>query len=312
MRMLSLWYMAEEGRTHAWRTGALKDHPVKPHVGFLLEHPAGPGDHAGSLFQTSMWRTFATEELMGEIPCVINGRAVVLGGNLDLWHLRDCHFGALSEGDAYSSVWPMELIAHVAGALHSWTGLRNREGLLASLMRTASSSVGENVGDLAKFNVGEWRLHVQRDHLPYRKDCRICIERASGKPHRRVTHPSAYCLSIDTAGPFRNPGTGGYKYLLVGCYRHPKLPGPEEETKEASSRRSHLVLMMVKTGCWRIRRRLTKVKFYLKASLKVVSGLLIQATPRILRKVIVQIRRLRASGSWRSLWSLSRSMSPDL
>ena len=39
VRMLSLWYMAEEGRTFAWRQGSLKSPPLKPHVGFMLEHP---------------------------------------------------------------------------------------------------------------------------------------------------------------------------------------------------------------------------------------------------------------------------------
>ena len=75
----------------------------------------------------------------------------------------------------------------------------------------------------------EWQLHVKRDHLPYRKDCRHCIQAASGRPHRRTSHRSAYVLSIDVAGPFRDRGKdmGGskYKVMLVASYQQfPKLP----------------------------------------------------------------------------------------
>ena len=220
VRMMMLFYLAEEGRTCVWRSGKVKS-MIKPHVGFLLEHPDLREGDRMSLFQTPLWKAFAMDTLMGEIPCEMNGRQVVFGGNLDLWHLRGAKLGQLGAG----SVWPLEMVAHVAFALRAWVGLRNKEGFLSSLMKRSWIEEGENA-TLNKFDVGEWKLHVQRDHLPYRKDCRICIERASGRPHRKVVHPSAYCLSIDTAGPFRNVGNGGYKYLLVGCYRHPRLPGP--------------------------------------------------------------------------------------
>eukprot|EP00439_Symbiodinium_sp_Y106_P066974 s337_g11.t1 len=87
----------------------------------------------------------------------------------------------------------------------------------------------EKVGRLAKFNAQEWRLHLQRDHLPYRRDCRVCAERFSGKPHKRIFHPSACVLSIDTASLFRHNAMGSYKYLLVACYRFPQLRGMEGE-----------------------------------------------------------------------------------
>ena len=86
---------------------------------------------------------------------------------------------------------------------------------------------------LCRFDVAEWRLHLQRDHLPYRRDCRVCVERSTGKPHRKVDHPTAYSLSIDTAGPFRTKGPVGHQYLLVACYRFPKLPGTKTEDKKA-------------------------------------------------------------------------------
>ena len=229
VRMMTLFYMAEEGRTALWRAGRLRS-MVKPHVGFLLEHPDEQKGELMSFFQTPLWKSFAWDNLMGEVPVTMNGKGVVLGGNMDLWHLHGAQLG--SEGNGLGSVWPMELIAHVAYALKAWVGLRNHEGLLSSLTRRSWLQSWEPV-ELNKFDAKDWRLHVQRDHLPYRRDCRECVERASGKPHRRLHHPSPCVLSVDTAGPFRAKGAGGYRYLLVGCYRHPKLKGtnPEDEKK---------------------------------------------------------------------------------
>ena len=116
----------------------------------------------------------------------------------------------------------------MAGAVRNWTGLRHSEELLASLTRRRLGRE-EETAHLAKFDIGEWKLHLQRDHLPYRRDCRVCVERASGRPHRKISHPSAYSLAVDTAGPFRCLGEGGYKYLMVGCYRFPKLAGIGEK-----------------------------------------------------------------------------------
>ncbi|CAE7278448.1 GIP, partial [Symbiodinium microadriaticum] len=230
VRMMTLYYLAQQGRTLRWHNGGLKS-MVKPHVGFLLEHPYTREGGLVSLFQMPLWKMFALDNMMGEVPCVVNERNVVLGGNLNLWHLRDERLG-LRESMELGSVWPFELTTQVVGAIRSWVGLRNHESLLASLMRTSWVQDGETA-NLNKFNAHDWRLHVQRDHLPYRRDCRECIERASGKPHRKVGHPTPCTLSIDTAGPFRTKGAGGYKYLLVGCYRHPILKGtsPEDEEK---------------------------------------------------------------------------------
>ncbi|CAE7806981.1 unnamed protein product [Symbiodinium sp. CCMP2592] len=257
VKMMLLFYMAQEGRTALWRAGGLRT-MVKPHVGFLLEHPAGPGGGRLSFFDTPLWKAFAMDSLMGEVPCSVNEKEVILGGNMNLWHLREARLGPEGSRDQGSiwplelvahvaclgpegsrdqgSIWPLELVAHVAFAVRAWVGLRNHEGFLSSLVNRSWLRDPEPL-QLNKFNVRDWQLHVQHDHLPYRKDCRICIERASGKPHRKVSHPSAYCLSIDTAGPFRNVGAGGYKYLLVGCYRHPKLLGttPEEEPAKGPS-----------------------------------------------------------------------------
>ena len=252
-RMMVLWYVAEEGRCKAWRQGILRPSVVKPHVAFLLEHPDNGGrDDRASFFASPLWKAFAMDALMGEVECKMNGRSTVLGGNLDLWHLQGTTMGPTSPGDPVGSMWPLELVANVAHSLKAWVGSRRKESLLSSLVRRSWMDFMEEAhegpatdeatpglgGDaaphLCRFDADEWRLHLQRDHLPYRKDCRVCVERSTGKPHRKVSHPTAYSLSIDTAGPFRTTGRAGHKYLLVACYRFPKLPGTkvDDETKK--------------------------------------------------------------------------------
>ncbi|CAE7694193.1 GIP [Symbiodinium sp. CCMP2592] len=119
-RMMMLWYIAEEGRCKAWRQGMLRRSVVKPHVGFLLEHPDGGGrDDRLSLFASPLWRAFSMDALMGEVECVMNGTPTVLGGNLDLWHLQGAELGAALPGDPTGSMWPLELVANVTLLIHN-------------------------------------------------------------------------------------------------------------------------------------------------------------------------------------------------
>ena len=70
-------------------------------------------------------------------------------------------------------------------------------------------------------------------HLPYRRDCKQCIEgSALGPFHRRVKHPRSFALSVDLFGPVpvaeagRDEGcvTGKsiLRYGLVGAFRVPR------------------------------------------------------------------------------------------
>ena len=177
------------------------------------------------LFGTTMWKTFARMYTMDEVKCDLeNLGPTTLGTNLNLWSLEGEDGHGLKAGTR-TSRWPTGMISSVCDALCAWPGFATREHALTSMVRRLGRRDGEEgEGKLAKFSLEEWRIHLRRDHLPYRKDCRECIQRATGKPHRRVAHPSAYVLSIDTAGPFRATGTDGARYLLVGCFRFPKIP----------------------------------------------------------------------------------------
>ena len=57
---------------------------VKPHGGFLLEHPETQDDGRLSIFDTPLWKSFATDSLMAVVSCVMNEKKVGLGGNMNL------------------------------------------------------------------------------------------------------------------------------------------------------------------------------------------------------------------------------------
>ena len=58
-----------------------------------------------------------------------------------------------------------------------------------------------------------WQLHLQRDHVPYRKDCEQCVmSLGTGRPHRRTKQKSAYVLSVDIGGPLRATSRDGHGY----------------------------------------------------------------------------------------------------
>ena len=78
-----------------------------------------------------------------------------------------------------------------------------------------------------------WKRHLANGHVPYRRDCRQCVEGAAlGHFHKKVTHPKLYSLSVDLFGPVpvaeagRDEGcvTGKciLRYGLVAAFRIPK------------------------------------------------------------------------------------------
>ena len=84
-----------------------------------------------------------------------------------------------------------------------------------------------------------WAEHIAFNHVPFRRDCRVCQESAQQcSPHKKVKYPQAGVLSLDTAGPMIPAyDQGGYqaRYFLVGVltWRVPrgttKLDQPEDE-----------------------------------------------------------------------------------
>ena len=127
----------------------------------------------------------------------------------------------------------------------SWT-TSMRRSLARDLRETGVASTRawhhkELSPDLRKLSAEQaWRLHVERDHVPFRKDCEQCVmSLGSGRPHRRTKQKSAYVLSVDIGGPLRatsRDGHGyGYRYFLAASYTKPRFadqPDPAPHSPE--------------------------------------------------------------------------------
>ena len=86
---------------------------------------------------------------------------------------------------------------------------------------------------LSSADVERWRRHLANGHLPYRRDCKQCVEGSGlGVYHRRVRYPKSFTLSVDLFGPVPVGEAGRdescvtgknlLRYGLVGAFRVPK------------------------------------------------------------------------------------------
>ena len=78
---------------------------------------------------------------------------------------------------------------------------------------------------ISQLALESWKNHFLHDHLPARRDCMHCV-RAQGRsrPHRRVTHPDSFTLSVDLSGkmnPGKDQGGDRCRYIMVACYTFP-------------------------------------------------------------------------------------------
>ena len=146
--------------------------------------------------------------------------------------------------------WETGLFTMVQRAWVLWKWERANEG-----------EVAERRAILKKLTEEEsYALHVQHDHVPYRRGCPICIS-AQGRQrsHWRSGFPGMHSLSVDIAGPLisgrswdveasgRDKG-GGYKYFLACAYAipggfAPTSPGREglKEGAEGSEETGHML-----------------------------------------------------------------------
>eukprot|EP00435_Cladocopium_sp_Y103_P073367 s158_g43.t1 len=74
---------------------------------------------------------------------------------------------------------------------------------------------------LQKLDMAAWRRHVRQQHVPFRKDCRFCLESMGmSQPHRRSNNASsAFTMSVNVMGPYctgKDLGTGkSCRYAMV-------------------------------------------------------------------------------------------------
>ena len=195
-----------------------KSKPERPL--FLLEQPGDPVDYMPDC--VSFWRTKGWEALkaaanlnlltvnQGDFTPWKEGAPVKptgLGTNMKLRLPKERNPGAKGRGDGKRTD---------SSALARWV-----PGLCDAIASACATALQEEQEPEVKVKALSWDQHVQNGHVPFRRDCRVCQQQsATSRPHRKVKHPLAGTLSLDTAGPYPVAPNGRdiAKYILVGTY----------------------------------------------------------------------------------------------
>ncbi|CAE7699215.1 TY5A, partial [Symbiodinium sp. CCMP2456] len=209
-------------------------------IPYLAEH-AGLPDHVASSFRdwSGVTKVRLNQGALGDRYL----RPTEVDTNLDLRFLEELGVqgedrmvsseGSIKDEEAEALLRAFEAES-VVSSDDEGDPLENVEGSEAQVQR---------VNDPSPAEVERWKAHLQNGHVPYRRDCRQCIEGAGvGVQHRRVRHPQSYALSADLFGPVPSAehgrdetcvsGRRNLKYALVGAFRIPRS-AVEGDTKEA-------------------------------------------------------------------------------
>ena len=114
-------------------------------------------------------------------------------------------------------------------------------GLVAAIVKAGAAYLEllDTTYACRRLDVEGFKRHIQNHHMPYRRDCKQCLETmGQSGPHRQLKlDGAAYCLSLDLAGPFPLGKDEGFnkkstaKYILVGTAAIPRLDREGEEGK---------------------------------------------------------------------------------
>ena len=228
--------LAEEDDILLWRMVflaivsdmVLKANGSDRRIVFGLEQPAEPEykPEVVSFWWTEEWR--ALRDLMGwheqklnqgdfvERPVEVPVKPTKMGGSLSLEVPKKKNPLARSRDDG---------VVLDSKDLARWVPM---------MMRAVSKALADQVFGHAevKLRALTWDQHVSAGHVPFRRDCRVCQEAsAKGRPHRKVKHPLAGTLSIDTAGPFPLAEEDGenMKFIVVGAFTWLRPVGGDED-----------------------------------------------------------------------------------
>ena len=178
---------------------------------FLLEQPASPKEYMPEV--VSFWDTREWAQIKEEFNFV---EVTMNQGDHGGKAMKPTTFG----GDLTLKVPPQRPCGHIKRET-----IKNSKELsrwAPGVMTMVATAIVEGVlSDEVSMRSLSWSEHIMNHHTPYRRDCRICQETLQRqKPHRRVKHPWAGVLSLDTAGPLEigKDIHAKAKYLLVGAY----------------------------------------------------------------------------------------------
>ena len=81
-----------------------------------------------------------------------------------------------------------------------------------------------------------FKRHLAQDHLPWRRDCRHCVEGGiQSRMHRRIKTPEGFTLSLDLLGKYEKGFSEHHPevvWCLVGCFTVPELAVKASEGEE--------------------------------------------------------------------------------
>ena len=176
---------------------------------FSVEQPASPKDYMPevvSFWDTEQWKklketmrwdevTFHQKPLGGA-----TAKPTTFGGSLKLQpeeHEMRSTVKVSVRSSADLARWPPGVMNMVA------------QSLIEQVMRRKK-----------KMMALSWDEHLAMNHTPARRDCKVCQENMQQcSPHKKVQHPRAGVLSLDTAGPLipaYDQGGCQTRYFLVG------------------------------------------------------------------------------------------------
>ena len=135
--------------------------------------------------------------------------------------------------------WAFGLVKRIRHRLAKWLHESDAEREAMVLKKE------EREGTLRRLTAEEraFRDHCLRGHIPFRRDCQICVS-AAGKErrHLRRKHGDAYTLSLDLAGPYKCSKDAHQqkpRHAVIGVYQFPMLdpnvgrpPEKEEDADE--------------------------------------------------------------------------------
>ena len=226
-RAWMVWIIAEEMRKAEGKEEMTK---------FGMEQPAVPEkQEVVTIWKTSQWKNF--ESAYGF------GRQSFYQGDFG---------GAAKKPTSWGGNLPIELPRHRGfGTKREVAGKTKEEILLEArklsrwapgMMRAVAIQVQEVVfGKRAMLKKMTWQQHLNGNHFPFRKDCRVCQEAcARDGPHRRSKlPPRAGVLSVDMAGPFVSAPDlhrgAKARYFLAATFTWPDVNQdgkPEEEFQD--------------------------------------------------------------------------------
>ena len=139
------------------------------------------------------------------------------------------------------AAWAPGLVASIVESLKAY---------LAHHMEVVKNQEHDEGAMCKKMDLESWKTHIQQEHRPFRRDCRVCMTTMGidDRHRRHLGGPSgttqSYCMSVDVVGPFIEGYDLGMnemgKYLLVSTVSVPDLRTDDGATRRSQSEEGHL------------------------------------------------------------------------